>query len=78
MDGSGYLYKCEHHQTSRHDVFLSYRVAADGPKDVLNPRATGAVQLLYDELTSAGLTCFWDKKCLNKGEKQRFLNLRYL
>jgi len=41
------------------DVFLSYRVASDSVH----------VQKLYEALTAQGVTVWWDKMCLQPGEK---------
>ena len=41
------------------DVFLSYRVASDSVH----------VQKLYEALTAHGVTVWWDKVCLQPGEK---------
>lgn len=41
-----------------YDVFISYRVLTD----------SDLAEALYNELTSHGLTVFWDKKCLQDGE----------
>ena len=63
---------CDEHGTGAHDVFLSYRVAVDGPG------GSGAVEAIFNALDGqplAGgdanrkLACFWDKKCLNKGAR---------
>ena len=45
------------------DVFLSYRVDADGGSTVLKH-----VEKLYHLLIAKGLTVWWDAKCLLKGE----------
>ena len=65
---------CRLHQSSGvHDVFLSHRVAADGSK-AANPSASGAVEVLFEELSKRKLSdgqnlrCFWDNRCLNPGE----------
>ena len=39
------------------DVFISYRVDSDSEY----------VKILYDKLTAAGLSVFWDKLCLPGG-----------
>jgi len=46
----------------KYDVFLSYRVAADG-KDTANKH----VEKLYTLLTEKGLKVYWDVKCLAPG-----------
>ena len=52
----------------RHDAFLSYRWATDGPRTEACPAASGAVPALHAALQAAGLTAFWDQECLNLGE----------
>ena len=69
--------KCDHHGTGRHDVFLSYRVKADGPPSESSPDASGAVEVLFSALEGPGddgakRTVFWDAKCLNTGARARF------
>ena len=44
------------------DVFLSYRVDADGAATLLKH-----VEKLYELLIAKGLTVWWDAKCLLKG-----------
>ena len=39
------------------DVFISYRVSSDA----------NHAEILYNLLTSIGLTVWWDKKCLEPG-----------
>ena len=49
------------------DVFLSYCWASDGsPED--NAGSSGAVPALHAALEAAGVTTFWDQRCLNAGE----------
>ena len=45
------------------DVFLSYRVDADGGSTLHKH-----VEKLYNLLIAKGLTVWWDTKCLKKGE----------
>jgi len=54
----------------RHDVFLSYRWAADGRRSTENgcPTASNAVPVLHAALQAAGVATFWDQECLNLGE----------
>jgi hypothetical protein len=45
-------------QLAPYHVFISYRVASDSHH----------AEYLYDKLTAAGITVWWDKKCLLPGK----------
>jgi serine/threonine protein kinase len=50
-------------EAAEFDVFLSYRVSSDSVH----------VEELFKKLTAAGIKVWWDKQCLEPGEKSRFV-----